>query len=1254
MKKASSRFKKKVKTRHGAARAEGSHPLATEQANPAAGSTPFPIVGIGASAGGLEAFTRLLDHLPATTGMAFVLIQHLSPTHESSLTELLSRKAKMPVTEVTDGMVVKRDHVYVIPPNVRMMIRDGRLRLFQRDPSSAMAPLPVDFFFQSLAVERAGKAIGVILSGTGSDGTQGLQAIKEGNGITFAQDERSAKYGGMPHSAIGAGCVDFVLTPEDIAKELLTVASHPYVARREAARANEVQPEDGSELKAIFRLLARETGVDFNLYKRSTVKRRIERRIILHKLENVPDYIRYLQEHPEEINALFQDILIHVTSFFRDPQAFEALTRQCFPRLMKGWKDEQVVRIWVPGCSTGQEVYSVAICLMEYLHAKPFHPAVQIFGTDVNPAALQKARAGLYTESDVGKLSPRRLKRFFVKVENGYQISKAIREMCIFSVQSVITDPPFARLDLISCRNLLIYLEPALQKKVIPVFHYALKPKGFLMLGSSETVGGAFAELFNLVDRKRKIYARRPVKTQRPFVPLSPAYEYAAKESRAGQRAEVPATHFDLEKNVDAMLLSRCLPAVVVDKQMQVLEFRGNTAPYLEMASGKASLHLGKLVQEGLMMHLRAAIHQAGEENVPVRKDRIQFKSNDAPRGANLEVIPIKGAAPGETYFLVLFQEAAPSPASEPAAPLGKPGKPPSRGMKSLGALERESARLGRHNTQLKQELAQTRANLLSIIEEQEATNEEVRASNEEILSSNEELQSINEELETAKEELQSSNEELATLNEELHNRNLELDLANTDRINLLANFKVPVLVLSKEMRIRHFTPAAAEIFDLSAGDTGRPVGHLKNNFGVPNLEELIHDSVTHAIKEQEVQDRQGRWYSLRIRPYKMPDNKVGGSVLTWVDVETLKRSLQKTEKNLGAAEASLRQSEDRYRLLFERNLAGVYFAAPDGRALECNQAFAQILGYASPREVMDVGPSQLYFDAAQWQALITQLRQRRAVTNFDCRFRRKDGAPAEVLMNCILAKAEGDAGEVIESIVMDITSRMQAEASVTKLSARVMQLRDEERRKISRELHDTVGSGLTALLANLSLLKKSGGMGKQAQKHLSESLGLVKECSREIRTISYLLHPPLLEEAGLASAIRWYANGFAERSGIKVSLDIPPEPSGSGRLPPNVATAFFRIVQESLTNIHLHSGSRTASVRIRRDHKAMTLEVRDKGRGIPAEVLGDGGRPMKLGVGISSMRERMKQLGGEINISSGSKGTAIQASLPLGNAGEA
>jgi two-component system CheB/CheR fusion protein len=770
----------------------------------------FPIVGIGASAGGLEAFTQLLGQLPRKTNMAFVLVQHLAPNYKSALTELLSRATKIPVTEVKDGMVVEPDHVYVIPPNVYMGIQAGRLYLKPRLPD--LQHLPIDFFLRSLAEERGSQAIGVILSGTASDGTRGMKAIKAEGGITFAQDEKSAKYGDMPRNAIATGCVDFVMSPEGIAHELIRIGQHPFVQQAQVHEEAEIAGELEGDLRKILSLLRNATGVDFTHYKQSTIKRRIKRRMVLQKAHTLKEYIDRLQESRPELDALYQDILIHVTGFFRDPEVFETLKTEIFPHLFRNRASGAPLRVWVPGCSTGEEVYSIVICLLEYLGDAAGSLDIQIFATDISEPALEKARAGVYEESITADVSPERLRRFFVKTTRGYQVNKAIRDACVFARQDLVKDPPFSRLDLISCRNLLIYMGPVLQRKVLPIFHYALKPTGYLLLGNAESIGGN-AEHFSMVDRKHKIYAKK-------LLPARLAVDFsrgdlALDRADLARKPEEVANPFDIQKEAECILLAKFAPAgVIVNDDLEILQFRGHTGAFLEPMPGQASLTLPKMAREGLLVDVRAAIQKARKEDAPARKQGLQVKRDGRLLEVDIEVIPIKGPTSAERYFLVLFEE-VPLPKTD-ARKISKRGS--GREATAQSAYEQQV-------NQLQAELAQTKSTLQSIIEGQETTNEELKSANEEILSANEELQSTNEELETAKEELQSTNEELTTLNEELQNRNQELSVDNNDLWNLLASVHIPILVLGNDLRVRHFTPQAEKLLNLIPTDVGRPIG---------------------------------------------------------------------------------------------------------------------------------------------------------------------------------------------------------------------------------------------------------------------------------------------------------------------------------------------------------------------------------------------------------------------------------------------
>ncbi|MEH2290869.1 chemotaxis protein CheB [Nostoc sp.] len=840
----------------------------------------FPIVAMGASAGGLEAFIELLRNLPTDTGMGFVLVQHLSPDQKSLLSEILARTTQMPVKEVEQGMSVEPNNVYVIPPNKTMTISQGVLQLIPREKVRGLSKT-VDAFFTSLAEERGSKAIGVVLSGGDGDGVQGLEEIKAAGGITFAQCEDSARVSSMPNTAVASGNVDFILTPQAIAQELAKLSSHPYVKDLSIEKPSEIIPEGENALSIIFRLLNTATAVDFSHYKQTTLKRRILRRMILYKLEKLEDYVHYLQENSGEVNALYQDLLITVTSFFRDAEAFEALKTKVFPVIVKGRRPDSPIRIWVTGCSTGEEAYSIGICLLEYLSEQGINPSIQIFATDINEVGIDKARLGIYKPSQIAQVSKERLQRFFVQVEDGYQISKPVRELCVFARQNLIKDPPFSQLDLITCRNVLIYLSAAVQKKLLPVFHYGLKPTGFLMLGTSETVG-EFSNLFSLIDRKYKIYAMKIASAGLGIDLISSSYPKKPANSQPTLNEE-EWNDLEIHKEADRIILNSYAPVgVIINNELEIIQFRGQTSSFLEPAPGKASLNLLKMAKEGLRLELRTAIHQAKKRNEAVTNESIKIKENDQLRQIRIDVIPLQPSLVGECYFLVIFKNVL--EVETAVTEVAKSVKSASK--QRLTAQEQE-------NTQLKQELATTKEYLQSIIEEQQATNQDLRAANEEILSSNEELQSTNEELETAKEEIQAINEELNMINDELQRRNVESTQVGDDLQNLLSSINIPILMLGGDLRIRRFTPVAGEIFNLIATDVGRPLSDINHNLNLSDLEGQILEVIkTLNHKAQEVQNQQGYWYDMRIRPYRTIDNKIDGAVVVLIDINALKHSV--------------------------------------------------------------------------------------------------------------------------------------------------------------------------------------------------------------------------------------------------------------------------------------------------------------------------------------------------------------------------
>ena len=823
------------------------------------------VVVVGASAGGMEAFIELLSHLPTDTGMAFVFVQHLDPKHESILTELISRYTKMAVREVKDGMGIESNHVYVIPPNTTMTVEDGRLRLNTREelPRQHMV---VDLCMRSLAQVRGNKAVGVILSGTGSDGTLGLAEIQGQGGVTFVQDE-TAKFNGMPQSAIAAGYVDFVLPPAEIAAELTRIARHPYITHLATDATVDVVPEQHVGLDTIFQLIRRSTGVDFTNYRHSTIRRRIQRRMIVHKIETFPNYVKYLQQNPAEVNALYQDMLINVTSFFRNPSVFEALKTMVFPILLKDRSGDTPIRLWSAGCSSGEEAYSLAICLLEFLGDKAASTPIQIIGSDVSEVSINKARNGLYPENIQGDVSPGRMRRCFTAAEGGYRTNKIVREMCLFATHNLLIDPPFSQLDLICCRNVLIYMEPALQAHLISTFHYALKPHGFLLLGNSEGVG-TMTNLFQVEDRANRIYSRISTAV-RPQVAFSISRRLE-QQTGTGARPRLagkvlPSLNIaDVQKEFDRKLLERVAPAAVfIDEALQVVHSRGNVNRYLKLPNGRASLSILKMIHDGLLLELRNAIIRAQKDNTTVHREHVELKADQSIRDVNFEVIPLRTPRTPQSYLMILFEEA------KRERPLAK-GRVPRKESSSKRA------------DKLQRELDETAEYLQTVIESQEGTNEELQSANEEVLSSNEELQSTNEELETAKEELQSTNEELSTVNDELRRRNQEITSANNDLKNLLDSIDVAAVMLGSDLTIRRFTLEAQRILGLLDGDVGRPFENINTGFNVADLRELVVRVVTHLIPvKRAVRARSGKSYFLRITPYRTTENKVQGIVLT-------------------------------------------------------------------------------------------------------------------------------------------------------------------------------------------------------------------------------------------------------------------------------------------------------------------------------------------------------------------------------------
>ena len=822
------------------------------------------IVGLGASAGGLDALSVFFRHLPVDTGMAFVLVSHLDPSHASILSEILQRTTTMPVVEVTDRMTVAANQVHVIPPNRDMTLHQGTLHLSLPEQPHGQR-LPIDTFFLSLAQECGASAIGIVLSGTGSDGTLGLRAIVAAGGIGLVQDPATAQYDGMPSSAINAGVATHVVAPELMPDALQAHIRYPNIATEPPPA-----PATISGMNQILLLLRTGTGHDFSGYKKSTIGRRIERRQTLHGIENITLYARYLKEHPAEIQALFKELLINVTSFFRDPEAFVTLKNDILPQILDGKPPDYVVRLWVTGCASGEEAYSIAMILREVMAESGQEFKTQFYATDLDDDAIAIARAGFYPLTIAQDVSPERLGHFFVKEDNGYRVKKEVREMVVFATQNVIKDPPFTKMDLISCRNLMIYLETEVQNRLIPAFHYALKPGGILFLSPSESIGG-HTELFFPLNRKWKFYRTSP------SIASARAMLASGLSWTAGTANKPPVDVMSKTKETNiaeltrrALVQSFAPVAVMTDHKGDILYVHGDTSLYLRPPPGQATLNAVEMAHEGLQLELRSALNQAATQATPTLEREVSFMVGQEIRRVSLGVRPLPTAEPGLGLILISFQEMPAVVASDK----------PVRRRRAGGSVDRTRIE------ELERDLTYTRENLQATIEEQQSSNEELKSTNEELQSTNEELQSTNEELETSKEELQSVNEELITVNAELQAKIEQLAGMQNDMKNLLDNINVGTIFLDDRLAIRRFTREAAKVYRLLASDVGRPLSDIKSDLDDEDLLAKANTVIETLIPyERELRTIGGDWYLTRIQPYRTLDNVIDGVVITFTNV---------------------------------------------------------------------------------------------------------------------------------------------------------------------------------------------------------------------------------------------------------------------------------------------------------------------------------------------------------------------------------
>ena len=924
----------------------------------------FPIVGIGASAGGLAAFEAFFSAMPSGSGsgMAFVIVQHLAPDHKSILSELVARYTRMQVLEIEDGMVVEPNCTYIIPPNHDLAILNNTLQLLEPGAPRGQR-LPIDFFFRSLAQDQRARAIGIVLSGTGSDGTQGVRAIKAEGGMVMAQNSESTEYDGMPRGAIATGLVDFVLPPAEMPPQLIAYVAHTLGKNSGAVSSPGLRVDDA--LKKIFVLIRVQTGHDFSHYKQSTISRRVERRMAVHQIEKLDNYVLYLQQNPSEVDALFRDLLIGVTNYFRDPEPFKALQEEAIVRLLSNKPAGASIRVWVPGCSTGEEAYSIAILLLERMEALKTAFKLVVFATDIDSVAIERARSGIYPVSIAADVSAERLARFFTEEPGGgfFRINKLIRDILVFSEQDAIKDPPFSKLDLISCRNLLIYMGPELHKKLIPLFHYALNPGGFLFLGPSESVGDR-VELFATISRTAKLYQRKddgtpPRLSMDRFHPPLVASEAAPRPP--GKTAGDSGAQ--LRELTERTLLEQYGPVgALVNERGDILYVHGRTGRYLEPAPGEAGLNILKMARQGLRPGLTTALHKAVAKKEPVIHAGLRVKTNGNFSSVNLKIQPVTSEAAGRPLFLVILEDALVAP-HEPERTAERATSP--RGAKKLAkAITGQVAAL-------KQELRDKEEYLQTTTEELETSNEELKSSNEEMQSINEEMQSTNEELETSKEELQSVNEELATVNVELQGKVADLSQINNDMNNLLAGTGVGTIFVNHQLHIQRFTPSVTQVMNLIATDVGRPVGHIASNLlDYSHLVEDVRQVLDTLVpKEVEVQTVPGKWFVLRIRPYRTLDNVIDGAVITFFDITEMKK-----------ARDALQDSETLRRLagVTTDSRDAILVQDLDGRILCWNPGASRLYGWTEA-EALTMNIRELITEAGRDDALVIVRKLSRA-----------------------------------------------------------------------------------------------------------------------------------------------------------------------------------------------------------------------------------------------------------------------------------
>jgi two-component system CheB/CheR fusion protein len=954
----------------------------------------FPVIGIGASAGGLEALELFFKNMPNNSGMAFVVVQHLDPTHIGIMPELLQRMTQMMVLQATDALKVKPNHIYVIPPNKSLSILKGRLHLFDPVESRGLR-LPVDVFFRSLALDRMEKSIGIILSGMGSDGSLGLKSIKERNGIVLVQEPTSAKFDSMPRNAIEAVIADIVAPAEELPAKLVALLKY----FPEINMDSEVLVKSKSSIDKIIILLREQSGHDFSMYKKNTLMRRIERRKAIHQIDKIQTYVRFLQENPKEVELLFKELLIGVTSFFRDTAVWEKLKEEIIPNLLKDIPDEYTVRAWVPACSTGEEAYSLAIVFEEALEkiGKKKNIKFQIFATDLDLVAIEKARKGVFLSNIIKDISPARINKYFYTEKMGYRVNTSIREMIVFAPHNVIKDPPFTKLDLLTCRNMLIYMEPQLQNKLIMLFNYSLNPDGIMVLGTAETVGSNIKG-FEVIDSKLKIFKRTSKSVVPEFTNFPSSFSQIKrlttdimKETKVVENIQILA---------DQILLQRFSPAsILVNNRGDIIYITGRTGKYLEPVAGKANWNIHAMAREGLRNELPVAFRKALQSFEPVKIENVKLVENGSKYFVNLTLQQIESPDALKGMIMLVFSDVPESEESDD------------------NTLKQKKQSVSRKQKELEAELIRCNEDLNSTREEMQTSQEELKSTNEELQSTNEELQSTNEELTTSKEELQSLNEELQTVNAELQSKLVDFEQANNDMKNLLNSTEIATLFLDKGLNIRRFTDPVTKIFKLRAADTGRPFTDLVCDLKYPEMESNALEVIkTLTPIQKEVETNDSRYYFVRIMPYRTLDDRIDGIVITFTDITAAKQ-----------AEESLKM-ENRYLRLFESAKDGILILNSEtGMIMDVNPYLVEMLGYSHDqfieKSIWEIGSLK---DIVANKDKFLELQKKEFVRYENLPLETANGRKinVEFVSNVYLVNDK----KVVQCIIRDISDRVEAQ----------------------------------------------------------------------------------------------------------------------------------------------------------------------------------------------------------------------------------